>query len=159
FPILQPDPDHIRLRLAREGLEAIQDITTPVAAVAVSLAFGLFYTSVIGPYRSGKSFLLNQLLSLPCNEGAILIDIYLLGVIYGICYLYRGKRLHLSLLSSCGLSNEIICVRDKNIDQVLPRFTVPVHTGVPSLSQYDGQFQLVYCCVLCSFAGHSTTRT
>ncbi|CAL9757583.1 unnamed protein product [Musa acuminata subsp. burmannicoides] len=24
---------------------------------------------VIGPYRSGKSFLLNQLLSLPCNEG------------------------------------------------------------------------------------------
>ncbi|KAJ8513041.1 hypothetical protein OPV22_003475 [Ensete ventricosum] len=58
FPILQPDPDHIRLRLAREGLEAIQDITTPVAAVAV-----------IGPYRSGKSFLLNQLLSLPCNEG------------------------------------------------------------------------------------------
>ncbi|RWW50509.1 hypothetical protein BHE74_00043211 [Ensete ventricosum] len=46
FPILQPDPDHIRLRLAREGLEAIQDITTPVAAVAVSLAFGLFYTSV-----------------------------------------------------------------------------------------------------------------
>ncbi|RRT45242.1 hypothetical protein B296_00055254, partial [Ensete ventricosum] len=73
FPILQPDPDHIRLRLAREGLEAIQDITTPVAAVAVSLAFGLFYTSVIGPYRSGKSFLLNQLLSLPCNEGAILV--------------------------------------------------------------------------------------
>ncbi|XP_065002420.1 uncharacterized protein LOC103982985 isoform X3 [Musa acuminata AAA Group] len=58
FPILQPDPDHIRLRLAREGLQAIQDITTPVAAVAV-----------IGPYRSGKSFLLNQLLSLPCNEG------------------------------------------------------------------------------------------
>nr|XP_018679856.1 PREDICTED: guanylate-binding protein 5-like isoform X3 [Musa acuminata subsp. malaccensis] len=58
FPILQSDPDHIRLRLAREGLQAIQDITTPVAAVAV-----------IGPYRSGKSFLLNQLLSLPCNEG------------------------------------------------------------------------------------------
>lgn len=39
---MQPDPDHIRLRLAREGLQAIQDITTPVAAVAVSLAFGLF---------------------------------------------------------------------------------------------------------------------
>ncbi|CAL9088443.1 unnamed protein product [Musa textilis] len=58
FPIVKPDPDHLRLRLAREGLDAIQNITTPVAVVAV-----------IGPYRSGKSFLLNQLLSLPCDEG------------------------------------------------------------------------------------------
>ncbi|XP_008786072.2 guanylate-binding protein 4-like [Phoenix dactylifera] len=58
FPILEPDPDHTKLRLAREGLEAIERITTPIAAVAV-----------IGPYRSGKSFLLNQLLSLQCDEG------------------------------------------------------------------------------------------
>ncbi|CAL9155705.1 unnamed protein product [Musa hybrid cultivar] len=58
FPIVKPDPNHLRLRLAREGLDAIQNITTPIAVVAV-----------IGPYRSGKSFLLNQLLSLPCDEG------------------------------------------------------------------------------------------
>ncbi|MCD9560605.1 hypothetical protein HAX54_019322 [Datura stramonium] len=58
FPIVEPDPSHTKLRLAREGLEAIERITTPIAAVAV-----------IGPYRSGKSFLLNQLLSLSCNEG------------------------------------------------------------------------------------------
>ncbi|KAL8092630.1 uncharacterized protein LOC141692261 [Apium graveolens] len=58
FPIVEPDPGHTKLRLARDGLEAIKRITTPIAAVAV-----------IGPYRSGKSFLLNQLLSLSCNEG------------------------------------------------------------------------------------------
>ncbi|KAL9239709.1 hypothetical protein vseg_014005 [Gypsophila vaccaria] len=58
FPIVEPDPGHTRLRLSREGLEAIEKITSPIAAVAV-----------IGPYRSGKSFLLNQLLSLSCDEG------------------------------------------------------------------------------------------
>ncbi|XP_051142131.1 uncharacterized protein LOC127259036 [Andrographis paniculata] len=58
FPIVEPDPGHTRLRLSTEGLEAIERITTPIAAVAV-----------IGPYRSGKSFLLNQLLSLSCDEG------------------------------------------------------------------------------------------
>ncbi|WRX10390.1 Guanylate-binding protein/Atlastin [Theobroma cacao] len=58
FPIVEPDPGHTKLRLSREGLEAISRITTPIAAVAA-----------IGPYRSGKSFLLNQLLSLSCYEG------------------------------------------------------------------------------------------
>ncbi|KAL5702148.1 hypothetical protein ACHQM5_027399 [Ranunculus cassubicifolius] len=58
FPIVEPDPGHTKLRLSREGLEAIERITTPISAVAV-----------IGPYRSGKSFLLNQLLSLSCYEG------------------------------------------------------------------------------------------
>ncbi|KAL5792838.1 hypothetical protein ACOSP7_001432 [Xanthoceras sorbifolium] len=58
FPIVEPDPGHTKLRLAREGLETISRITTPIASVAV-----------IGPYRSGKSFLLNQLLSLSCDEG------------------------------------------------------------------------------------------
>ncbi|KAL3849916.1 hypothetical protein ACJIZ3_011798 [Penstemon smallii] len=58
FPIIEPDPGHTKLRLSREGLKAIERITNPIAAVAV-----------IGPYRSGKSFLLNQLLSLSCYEG------------------------------------------------------------------------------------------
>lgn len=58
FPIVKPDSGHTKLRLSREGLEAIERISTPIAAVAV-----------IGPYRSGKSFLLNQLLSLSCYEG------------------------------------------------------------------------------------------
>ncbi|GJN10091.1 hypothetical protein PR202_ga28154 [Eleusine coracana subsp. coracana] len=58
FPIVEPDYGHTKLRLAKEGLEAIQRIETPIAAV-----------SIIGPYRSGKSFLLNQLLSLSCNKG------------------------------------------------------------------------------------------
>nr|CAB3455850.1 unnamed protein product [Digitaria exilis] len=58
FPIVEPDYGHTKLRLAKEGLEAIQRIKTPIAAA-----------SVIGPYRSGKSFLLNQLLSLSCDKG------------------------------------------------------------------------------------------
>lgn len=36
YPIVEPDPGHTKLRLARAGLEAIERITTPVAAVAVS---------------------------------------------------------------------------------------------------------------------------
>lgn len=58
FPVVEPDFGHTKLRLVREGLDAIRRIKSPVAAVAV-----------IGPYRSGKSFLLNQLLSLPCDKG------------------------------------------------------------------------------------------
>ncbi|CAL5066787.1 unnamed protein product [Urochloa decumbens] len=58
FPIVEPDYGHTKLHLAKEGLEAIQRIKTPIAAV-----------SVIGPYRSGKSFLLNQLLTLSCDKG------------------------------------------------------------------------------------------
>ncbi|CAM8976738.1 unnamed protein product [Rhodiola kirilowii] len=58
FPIVEPDPGHTKLRLSKEGLKIIERIKNPIAAVAV-----------IGPYRSGKSFLLNQLLSLSCEEG------------------------------------------------------------------------------------------
>lgn len=36
FPIIVPDPGHTKLRISREGLEAIERITTPIAAVAVS---------------------------------------------------------------------------------------------------------------------------
>ncbi|KAL5219153.1 hypothetical protein ABZP36_019837 [Zizania latifolia] len=58
FPIVEPDYGHTKLRLSERGLEAIRRIETPIAAVGV-----------IGPYRSGKSFLLNQLLSLSCDKG------------------------------------------------------------------------------------------
>lgn len=44
FPIIEPDPGHTKLRLAREGLEAIERITTPIAAVAVSLNSLAFYS-------------------------------------------------------------------------------------------------------------------
>ncbi|CAL5353716.1 unnamed protein product [Camellia sinensis] len=58
FPIVEPDPDHTKLRIAREGLEAIERINNPIAAVFV-----------IGPYLCVKSFLLDQLLFLSCYEG------------------------------------------------------------------------------------------
>lgn len=58
LPIIEPDSGHTKLILAKGGLDAISKLETPIAAVAV-----------IGPYRSGKSFLLNQLLSLSCEEG------------------------------------------------------------------------------------------
>jgi hypothetical protein len=35
FPIIEPDPNHTKLHLASEGLEAIKRITNPIAAVAV----------------------------------------------------------------------------------------------------------------------------
>ncbi|TKV90831.1 hypothetical protein SEVIR_9G055200v4 [Setaria viridis] len=58
FPIVEPDHGHTKLRLSEQGLEAIRRIENPIAIVGV-----------IGPYRSGKSFLLNQLLSLSCDKG------------------------------------------------------------------------------------------
>lgn len=39
FPIVEPDPGHTKLRLAREGLDVIEKITTPIAVVAVSFSF------------------------------------------------------------------------------------------------------------------------
>lgn len=35
---MEPDPGHTKLSLSREGLEVIERITNPIAAVAVSLS-------------------------------------------------------------------------------------------------------------------------
>lgn len=56
LPIVHPVEGHTRLQLDQEGLAALRRITTPVVPVVV-----------IGPYRSGKSFLLNQLLGVGCG--------------------------------------------------------------------------------------------
>eukprot|EP00850_Spirogloea_muscicola_P005528 SM000025S08423 [mRNA] locus=s25:657110:662613:- [translate_table: standard] len=58
FPMVEPDASHTKLTVVPEGLAAIARLPGPLAIVAV-----------IGPYRSGKSFLLNQLLALSCDEG------------------------------------------------------------------------------------------
>jgi hypothetical protein len=50
--LLLPDASHSTFVINEEGLAQLAEITEPVAVV-----------SVIGPYRSGKSFLLNQLLN------------------------------------------------------------------------------------------------
>jgi hypothetical protein len=39
FPIVEPDYGHTKLRLSKEGLEAIQRIKTPIAAVSVCTRF------------------------------------------------------------------------------------------------------------------------
>uniref|UniRef100_A0A2P2MHX3 Guanylate-binding protein 4 isoform X1 n=1 Tax=Rhizophora mucronata TaxID=61149 RepID=A0A2P2MHX3_RHIMU len=41
FPIVEPDLGHTKLRLAREGLEAISRIKNPIAAVSVCLRYFL----------------------------------------------------------------------------------------------------------------------
>jgi len=58
IPIVLPDEVHTRLEIQQEGLEALRGIEGLIAPVVV-----------IGPFRSGKSFVLNQMLDLPCNEG------------------------------------------------------------------------------------------
>lgn len=58
FAIVHPVEDHTKLTLDKEGLDRLKSITGPVAPVVI-----------IGPYRSGKSFTLNQLLSVGCTEG------------------------------------------------------------------------------------------
>jgi len=56
YAIVHPHATHSKLQLDYEGLAALRSITAPVAPVVV-----------IGPYRSGKSFLLNQLLQVACG--------------------------------------------------------------------------------------------
>ncbi|KAK9834025.1 hypothetical protein WJX81_004222 [Elliptochloris bilobata] len=57
-PLVQPVPGGTKLQLAPEGLAVLRGIRTPVSPVVV-----------IGPYRSGKSFMLNQLLGVGCDKG------------------------------------------------------------------------------------------
>lgn len=56
FPIIEPDPGHTKLRLSREGLEAIEKITTPIAAVAVGFA-------LVSGISYNQSFFRNKMLS------------------------------------------------------------------------------------------------
>ena len=56
FSIVRPVEGHTRLEVEEEGLAVLRSISGPVVPVIV-----------IGPYRSGKSFLLNQLLGVGCG--------------------------------------------------------------------------------------------
>ncbi len=57
YPLVQPVPGRSQLALSEEGLGLLEGLQGPIAPVVV-----------IGPYRSGKSFLLNQLLGVRCGE-------------------------------------------------------------------------------------------
>ena len=54
---MNPVLGHTKLEVDERGLAALRRIKGPIAPVIV-----------IGPYRSGKSFLLNQLLGVPCGK-------------------------------------------------------------------------------------------
>lgn len=54
---MSPINGHTKLQLEEEGLEIIRNLEGPFSPVVV-----------IGPYRSGKSFLLNQVLGVGCGE-------------------------------------------------------------------------------------------
>jgi hypothetical protein len=56
--VVQPVADHTKLELSNDGLSVLRSIKGLVAPIVV-----------IGPYRSGKSFTLNQLLGVGCDEG------------------------------------------------------------------------------------------
>ena len=60
FPIVLPsETERTKLTLQREGLDVLRGIKGPIAPVVV-----------IGPYRSGKSFLLNQMLGVSCGRAS-----------------------------------------------------------------------------------------
>ncbi|KAK9810109.1 hypothetical protein WJX72_005008 [[Myrmecia] bisecta] len=58
FAVVEPIEGHTKLQLNEAGLDTLRKILGPVLPVVV-----------IGPYRSGKSFLLNQLLGIGCEVG------------------------------------------------------------------------------------------
>ncbi|KAI7993490.1 hypothetical protein LOK49_LG11G02534 [Camellia lanceoleosa] len=93
FLIVELDPGHTKLCISKEGLEAIQRITTPIAAIAV-----------IGPYRFGKSFLLNHLLSLSCYERWPLMPLVEIGLKrFGVGHMHDTKT---KGFESIGKSND-----------------------------------------------------
>lgn len=55
--LVLPQAGQSKLTLEPSGLDLLSSITQPVAPIVV-----------IGPYRSGKSFMLNQILGVPCGE-------------------------------------------------------------------------------------------
>ena len=57
YALVNPVPSTSHLQVAKEGLQLLESMDAPVAPIVV-----------IGPYRSGKSFLLNQLLGVPCSK-------------------------------------------------------------------------------------------
>jgi len=63
YALVNPVSSTSHLQVAQEGLQLLESIDSPVAPVVV-----------IGPYRSGKSFLLNQLLGVTCSRypGAVI---------------------------------------------------------------------------------------
>ena len=54
--IIEPVPDSTKLRVSDAGLQLLRGMAGHLAPVVV-----------IGPYRSGKSFLINQMLDIPCG--------------------------------------------------------------------------------------------
>eukprot|EP00882_Tetradesmus_deserticola_P022378 GHRQ01024280.1.p1 GENE.GHRQ01024280.1~~GHRQ01024280.1.p1 ORF type:complete len:126 (+),score=12.72 GHRQ01024280.1:293-670(+) len=58
YALVNPVAGTSHLKVAEEGIALLNSIDGPVSPVVV-----------IGPYRSGKSFSLNQLLGVPCNVG------------------------------------------------------------------------------------------
>ena len=58
-----PVEGHTRLAVDPSGLQLLRKLKGPVAPVVV-----------IGPYRSGKSFLLNQLLGVGCGMPSVLLS-------------------------------------------------------------------------------------
>ena len=57
YALVQPVPGRSQLQLSEQGLQILREVAGPVAPIVV-----------IGPYRSGKSFLLNQLLGVKCSK-------------------------------------------------------------------------------------------
>ncbi len=84
FAVVHPLQDHTKLELEVEGLQLLRNIKGLVAPVVV-----------IGPYRSGKSFTLNQLLGVGCGEPRCQPDTPLLllhALVFG--HWYAGPTRH-----------------------------------------------------------------
>ena len=78
--MVSPIEGHTKLRLERDGLDIIRQLKGPVSPVVV-----------IGPYRSGKSFLLNQLLGVGCGDSPLFLQpIPLLSLASTHCNLFSA---------------------------------------------------------------------
>jgi hypothetical protein len=69
------------LKVADEGIALLNSIEGPVSPIVV-----------IGPYRSGKSFLLNQLLGVPCSKWLQLLRQLALDLSSGSSYVGTGMH-------------------------------------------------------------------
>ena len=62
YALVQPVPGRSQLQLSEQGLQILREVAGPVAPIVV-----------IGPYRSGKIFLLNQLLGVKCSKCILML--------------------------------------------------------------------------------------
>ena len=119
-----------KLQLAPEGIAVLRGISTPVSPVVV-----------IGPYRSGKSFMLNQLLGVSCGACSCF-----LSRACAFCPPQLAQHLLVGLLQClCGLHEQQLGPRNHPV-LLVPSVASRLAPRWPRALPWFAWWPLVFCC-------------